>query len=733
MIMNIKAIKSKVNNERNIPGRFPARLIFVRNFSDYLTLVDELTTVCDHVFNLADYTKDDILPNLKELKKEIAKHNGQQLLLLSFGEYLRICIGRELDRVTAHFSEIWEQQQSENSTTKYIIPVFSAQDLFNNILPRLDERQKDFIWEVNESTLTEYEYNLDIYSPEFADVINADATNLHEWLQNWTSLFKDNNRHKFSIVTKLYHYAKIISGEVSVNIINQPFDYVVTRVADGEKLKDWGKLTETIQDHDFWKYIATSLKADQPFLETIKSLLNIRDSLDIRGVLARFSRLSDHEKNLLKILYQLYPSDDYCTFAINQAPTAESIPYYLRDSIFQLSEPSPSFIKQRTDALKELHPDYNALYNDQYFTKLDNIPAPQLRLMMLTYKTHAERVYAVKTVCDLLRNTVDANLIIDVNPIVDLLNADYPDLAQYLRPCNDNEKEINQYFNWYRRSKLINRPNTDAPCSIDFDSISTRNKVMENFKSIDSRNKDRDLTKSSASRSFWVDGLGVEWMPILLRGLNELSIGVEVKSKIAKAILPTETEYNHQWTEQDEKWDRLDKLSHNGMPDDKDYFSCIANQLAIMREIVQHVGEMLEKINRVIITGDHGSSRLAALLFHDPTNFAIDPPQNAIVHAHGRYVELKDNSYIPLTNSMERTELKGKHYVIMKNYQHFKQSGNAAGGNTDKKAVVGEVHGGMTPEEYLVPVIMVSRTKLLPTQEVPLKSRGITDDSMGLA
>jgi hypothetical protein len=170
------------------------------------------------------------------------------------------------------------------------------------------------------------------------------------------------------------------------------------------------------------------------------------------------------------------------------------------------------------------------------------------------------------------------------------------------------------------------------------------------------------------------------------------------------------------------------------MPDDKDYFLCIARQLEIMNEIVEHVGEMLKNVNRVIVTGDHGSSRLAALLFHDSGNFAVEPPTNAIVRSFGRFVELTDENYVSLTPSMERTKLDGKHFIVMKTYEHFKQSGNAAGGNTDENAVAGEVHGGMTPEEYLVPVFIVSRKKPLPAKEAPQKAKGMTinNDSLGL-
>ena len=179
--------------------------------------------------------------------------------------------------------------------------------------------------------------------------------------------------------------------------------------------------------------------------------------------------------------------------------------------------------------------------------------------MMLTYRTLEERAYAVKTVSGLLRSGAD------VNALVEQLKSDYPDLAEYLNPdaADSGSGEIKQYFNWYRRCKLINRPTTDIPCSIDFDAIDSRNKVIQ-------QNSTND------SLQFWIDGLGAEWIPVLLKRLNSLDIAVTVKTLIAKALLPTETEFNNKWTVADIKWDRLDKLSHNGMPDDRDYFLCIA-------------------------------------------------------------------------------------------------------------------------------------------------------------
>lgn len=702
--MTISEIVSKVSNERQTPGRFPTRLIFAHNFADYSSLVGELKAVCDAVFDLADYTKRDVLPRFKDLKSAISKHANKQLLLLSFGEYLRICIKRERDKATAAFPGIWEQQQSENSTTKFIIPIFGSREVFDSIMPIQDERQQRFIWEVNESS-TESEYGLALYSPDFADAVTVDAENLQEWLQKWTSLFGDKRRNSFSLRTKLYRYAETTYGGVRLNIIDEPFAYVVSLVIDGEKLK------KSDGSEEFWRFVAQNAKQGKTFAETIKHLLNIGHNFDPISILARFNELSDIELRLLRIWYKLYPSDDYYTFAINKASTAATIPITLRDSIFELPNLTDLFIQQRTAALRVI----NVSYSDEYFSKLDKIAAPESRLTMLTYRTLAERAYAVKTVSGLLRSGADASA------VANLIKSDYPDLAEYLNSSITISNGVTQYFNWYRRSKLINRPNTDVPCGIDFDSIDSRNKIIQENTTDD-------------SLPFWVDGLGAEWIPVLLRRLKILEIEVALKPVVTKALLPTETEYNHKWTSEDKKWDKLDKLSHNGMPDDKDYFLCIARQLEIMNEIVEHVAEMLKKVNRVIITGDHGSSRLAALLFHDEDNFAVEPPKNAIVRSFGRFVELKDDGYVSITPSMERRELDGKHFIVMKNYEHFKQSGNAAGGNTDENAVAGEVHGGMTPEEYLVPVIVVSRKTPISPKENPKRPKGITinNDILGL-
>ena len=132
-------------------------------------------------------------------------------------------------------------------------------------------------------------------------------------------------------------------------------------------------------------------------------------------------------------------------------------------------------------------------------------------------------------------------------------------------------------------------------------------------------------------------------------------------------------------------------------------------------DAAKKVEELLENHEYVVVTGDHGSSRFAALAFHQENVIPISAPKSSTVRSFGRFCELDDNTgdIIALPHTVLATS-NGKRYLVMDNYQHFSVSGNAAGGNTDEHDVVGEIHGGNTAEERLVSVIVIKRKQPLP-------------------
>ena len=142
--MTVKEVIEKVRTERKTPGRFPARIIFVRDFSDYSLLVDELEKECDVTINLACYVRGDRFPRFRDLQRDLEGHANKTVLVVSVGEYLRLCSKRERVWETSVFPGFWRTMQAEHLTTKYILPLFGGRELLETVIPVVDERQRDF-------------------------------------------------------------------------------------------------------------------------------------------------------------------------------------------------------------------------------------------------------------------------------------------------------------------------------------------------------------------------------------------------------------------------------------------------------------------------------------------------------------------------------------------------------------------------------------------------------------
>lgn len=698
--MTITEIIDKLRQERELGSRFPSRIIFCEDLSSYSALVTQLKSACDVTINLADFGKKDVVPRFEKIRDALIQYDGKQVLLLSVGEYLRMCIKRELDKDRAQFSSFWEAMQQESSRTRIIMPVFACRDSFDRIIGKVDERQESFVWKLDQETHhLQKQYSISVYSPQFVKVIDANAYDFESWLRHWDDILgKD---APCTIITNQYKYTEASFGTINLNPIDSPFAYICDSIEDSDRLdKSW-------ETDDFWAKLVPSLKKNMQFSELVLQELGIT-TFDFISVIARWDTLNNVQRELIWMWYRVYPNDEYYSYACKKAQKSAEIKVRIRDEILSISSRSQNWIDERMKAMRVLG---FSSYDDAYFMALDKLPIPEMRLQLLTYKTHEEKAYAVKTVSGMLRNGAEPEAIAN-----DIIRDLYPSLSVYLNGKTGIDQEVDDYLSWYRRNKLINRFPGNYFKKVSFDRFDARLKQLNKLQGKD-------------CFAFWIDGFGMEWLPVFLQELELRGIVPESKN-IASAKLPTETEYNHQWNEADplcEKWNRLDTLSHKGMPDDKSYYSCIVHQLSVFAEAAKRVDELLNQHEYVVITGDHGSSRLAALAFHDPSIVPVTAPPHSKVRSFGRFCELSDNgsSFIEL-DFMKKVSLNEKTYVVMNDYNQFSVSGNVAGGNSDEQDVVGETHGGNTPEERLIPVVVVRRSHKLPPITCKSKSQFVT-------
>lgn len=701
--MTIAEIKEKLSQERGFGSRFPARIIFAESLESYSLLENQLKGICDITMNVADFCRaPDTVPQFEKIKAKLSEYAGKQILLLSAGEYLRLCIKRELNAERRQFLSFWEMQQSEASKTRIIMPMFSCRDIFDRVIGLVDERQRDYVWALDTAPTLE-SYTLSVYSPKFKDAIHPDACNLSEWLREWPAILRRDK--PCSIVTIQEGNVEASFGTVNIKPISSPFQYLSDCLVDGDIL------VEKWEKPDFWSHMVaciSELHDRVTFAQFVITELNIND-FDFVSVAARWNTLTAFQKELVWLWYRMYPASDYYSYACQKAISASDIPARIRDEILLVFNRSALWIEQRMAAMKALK---FSSFDDAYFALMDKLPLSKTKLQLLTYQTHEEKTYAVKVISGLLRQGAGPEA------VADMIANDYPALAAYMKECTGLDEAVDEYMSWYRKNKLINRYPGDYPVPINFERFDARYKLMHQMSGKD-------------CASFWIDGFGIEYAPILLHELKSRGI-IPDSVKIATALLPTETDYNHQWDEDDpltEKWIRLDSCSHHGMPDDKSYYSCIVHQLAVFSEAAKRVEELLDKHDYVIITGDHGSSRFAALAFHDPSVVPVTAPNKSTIRCFGRFCELDEKSVamiaLPGTSKVTAT-IGGKTFLVMNTYQHFSVSGNVAGGNTDDHDVAGETHGGNTAEERLIPVIIVKRKQPLAPLTCKPKSRYVT-------
>ncbi len=700
--MTIAEIQEKLSQERGFGSRFPVRIIFVESLDEYTALEHQLKGICDVTMNVADFCRSpDTVPRFDQIKSKLTEYEGQQVLLLSVGEYLRLCMKRELSPDRCQFRAFWEVQQSEASKTRVIMPVFHCRDIFDRVIGAVDERQQDYIWTLD-SVPTGENYSISVYSPEFKDIIVPDADNLTTWFRGWQVILGSNA--PCVIVTLQYGNVETAYGTVNIKSISSPFRYLTDILIDGNVLaEEW-------ENNEFWgrtvNYASQYARKEATFDKIVLDALNVNE-FDFISVAARWKTLDEFQKNLVWLWYRVYPTDEYYSYACKRATCADEIPEKIRDEILLLSNRSERWIEERMSAVRALS---FRSFDDAYFALLDKLPLAETKLKLLTYQTHEEKTYAVKVISGLLRGGAESE------GIAKLLERDYPALASYMKDITGCDETIDEYMTWYRKNKIINRYPGEYPVKISFDKFDARYKLMHKLQNED-------------CISFWIDGFGTEYTPLFLYELNARGI-VPDSVKIALALLPTETEYNHQWDEHDPmtvKWDKLDTLSHKGIPDDKSYYSCIVHQLSVFAAAAKKVEELLEKHEYVVVTGDHGSSRFAALAFHEDAVIPISAPPKSTVHSFGRFCELGEGSkdIVALPNTIQVAS-NGKYYLVMDNYQHFSARGNAAGGNTDEHDVVGEIHGGNSTEERLVSVIIIKRKQPLPPVVCEPKSQFVT-------
>ena len=285
-------------------------------------------------------------------------------------------------------------------------------------------------------------------------------------------------------------------------------------------------------------------------------------------------------------------------------------------------------------------------------------------------------------------------------------------LSYYISPFFDyGEPELTSYFHRVREFRVKNDITDDfvkqAYCSNVPSGIEKRDSLLAEY-------------DDGQTALFVVDGLGAEYLPLLIKLAYKNGVAI-ARKEVAAANLPTSTEFNNiVWNDdanriQEAK--QIDNISHVGS---SKYEHCrheenLAEVLLLFPDtIIPRVIEGLKRFKRVVVTGDHGSSYLAVCAYRKGMAVTID------------WDNPDDWRYTKVPNSLQAPESLEPVYYPKTNCSYFVTKGYNR--LSKKGGKLYALHGGASLEERLVPFIVFTQESV--EEKIEIEEDQFIEDSV---
>jgi hypothetical protein len=404
------------------------------------------------------------------------------------------------------------------------------------------------------------------------------------------------------------------------------------------------------------------------------------------------------------------PGDSYIAKVISGDVIRDNLlwKYVVETAISALSDiHAKKYASERADALKAVGSNYESLIVEFIGQTKESNDA----LQFLNCGTSAERV-------EIVRRASTEDLSYGLPKEYGEL---FPTLADYFSTDYDDEATA-AYFQEYRRLKVASSI-TDVFAKHAFDLVVPKIYPMRDAVL-------GELQMQSDIALLVVDAMGVEYMPLLLSLAKRRGMNIESQA-VVTVKLPTETVFNPiQWDEARilPEVKSIDNIVHNGAAKHE---TCTPERnftetLRVFEaEIMNRIADGLTRFSRVVVTADHGASRLAVIARNEnkgatlPWNIArdgepIDWRYSLAPQGVTRPPELEEG-YFPDTK---------KTYWIVRGYNRLPKKGGK----------LYELHGGATLEERLVPIVVFTKNAVTqaPKQLGKKTATEVVDEFEGL-
>ena|GEM_PF-1536832 len=679
--------------------RFATRFILVDTFEEYSVLLNWLRNHCDKVLNLADFCSgDDVFPMLGRVIETLdVMEKDATACIVGVSEFMRLLPTKEVDKF---FSKLVERETAKNR--RIYLPLFRGRELLSQLLEGYDrvfykETPDVLSVKVFNNQLKDIELTVAPFAQRNVQSGVKLLNGVRELFTLWSNPSNVQRSTRFWLKTEFAGIVKEgASSHYTVQVYKSAWDFL------SDKLKLVAE--KNLGTDEQWTWLAENVEEDDDFDRLASRLLN-RKQYD-REVVNHFWKDSTESyaeaKRWLSWLWAKLsePQGSYLRMALDMGDDINQFEENVALAIFDANELTFDLIKERKKLLLDLgSPNLPKLFWEKY----NKLEKPESKLAVLTDFTDKEKCEVVRNVGELLKIKPSGE------SWIRMLEITYPTLFNYLTGFLLDDEFANKYFENYRKSRIMD-------CVSEEHAHLLQEWNQEKLWLYDTRHSVLEKVDKQSEEIIWIDALGLEWLGVIVGSIDSNDYSVECK--IVRAELPSVTMRNNEWKDENEfvRYD-LDENAH-----DTQYVfpESFVKALDIIEDKVnKKLREELHNSQALILTSDHGLSRFAAI-----SNDKVPTPDGYEAQRGGRYASLPKGASKSRISKLEQySDVIGNgDELIQLRYRNF--TGSAVHG--------GEIHGGASPEEVLVPVMRIVKGALnikltveTPEVELDMKGRGV--------
>ena len=650
--------------------RFNSKVLLINNYENIFELKRLYSSYNYAIKDLRDFqTSENQWFGVSKLNRIINKIE-ENTVLFSISEIIRFY---NQDDFKNFFDNLFS---IENKNIHIIIPLFGLKSRFNNQYFNTYYRKNEytFVYEIDSSNK-----KIDLNIVDFEVPFNNTLDSIRDWLNFYNSptnniicsprplVERINNQHNDDLIhiNNISNQKEFIEKYMHKNF---PLNFKENEV------KYWNKLIIDLKENDLEQILKNYLNLHKLTPSEILKRICAEQNLYIKWLLKGYVLLNDNNNNnyfyevikssniddilIEKIWFDIF--DDYDTHYISQR-------YNILIDFYNKTKPSEN-IEIRLSELLQLH---------------------EPIIPVLTGITKIEKKYIVEFYAlGKVNNEYIEKYYNDLNAYIDNIN--------FINGIDWVEK----YFIEYKKSKINNKVSAQL-----HDILKEKNKNKDSFFNwyADTTFKEISDFNIDKEKTFWIDGLGIEWLGVIQN--YAISKGFRCEFYLSKSKLPTTTDCNR--FEDIKKTDALDR-DYIHKQSSYQYPKNLIEEIDIIKDILDnHIHDDLT------IVSDHGFSAFCS--FQTKINSFVNDEHE------GRCAKV--NEILDDINYFSYDFPECGRYLVSLNHTSLN--------NKTKR----EAHGGATPEEVIVPIIKIYKSDNKKTiiksikQDIPIK-KGFEEEDL---